>query len=638
MFFEHYQPSDSAKLYAEAIETDPNYAPAYLGLAKVFAKRFDKRAVDMARQALEHDPKMTAAHELLAYLALEDDDPKAAADEAQKALALSNEALDAMAVMASMDWLKDDKQSPWMDRILQVNPVYGEAYETGAHFLELNYRYEDAIGYYRKALALNENLLEARSNLGVDLMRTGQEAEAEKQLEICYAAHYRNDETVNSLRLLDTLKDYQVFKTPTTELLLNKKEAALLRPYLEPELQRIVAVYEKKYKFKLPGPVRVEVYPNHDDFAVRTLGMPGIGGLLGVTFGLVVTMDSPSARPPGEFNWGSTMWHELSHAYVLTLTHHQVPRWFTEGLAVHEEGAAAPDWGNRLTPEIIEALKKKQLLPVVQLDRGFVRPEFPSQVIVSYYQAGKICDFIDSKWGDDMILQFIHSYAARKTTAEVITENLHETPEAFDKEFAAWLDKETGSSVKNFDKWKSGLETAHADLKNGKMGDAIRTALSVQDFYPDYVGEGSAYEVLTKAYGAENKNSEVPAELRHYRDRGGSNLELLLTLARSQEKQGQRKDAELTLSKLNYIYPENEEIHRLLSKLALEDGNTAIAVRESEALLALQAGDPADTHYQLARALQAAHRPNEAKEQVILALEAAPDFKPAQQLLLQLSQ
>ncbi|HEX4167857.1 MAG TPA: hypothetical protein VHZ55_20530, partial [Bryobacteraceae bacterium] len=100
----------------------------------------------------------------------------------------------------------------------------------------------------------------------------------------------------------------------------------------------------------------------------------------------------------------------------------------------------------------------------------------------------------------------------------------------------------------------------------------------------------------------------------------------------------QRKDAELTLSKLNYIYPENEEIHRLLSKLALEDGNTAIAVRESEALLALQAGDPADTHYQLARALQAAHRPNEAKEQVILALEAAPDFKPAQQLLLQLSQ
>jgi hypothetical protein len=37
-------------------------------------------------------------------------------------------------------------------------------------------------------------------------------------------------------------------------------------------------------------------------------------------------------------------------------------------------------------------------------------------------------------------------------------------------------------------------------------------------------------------------------------------------------------------------------------------------------------------------ALRAAHRLNEAKDEVLLALEAAPGFKPAQQLLLQLSQ
>src|SRR6185437_2822715 len=185
---------------------------------------------------------------------------------------------------------------------------------------------------------------------------------------------------------------------------------------------RALATYDRKYKMKLPGPVRLEVYPNHEDFVVRTLGLPGQGGLLGVTFGLVVTMDSPSARPPGEFNWGSTMWHELSHVFVLTATHHKVPRWFTEGLAVHEEGVAAPDWGSRLTPDIVMALQKKQLLPVSELDRGFVRPQFPGQVLVSYYEAGKICDYIAQKWGDDTILGIIHSYAAGKTTAEVIEE------------------------------------------------------------------------------------------------------------------------------------------------------------------------------------------------------------------------
>jgi hypothetical protein len=60
-------------------------------------------------------------------------------------------------------------------------------------------------------------------------------------------------------------------------------------------------------------------------------------------------------------------------------------------------------------------------------------------------------------------------------------------------------------------------------------------------------------------------------------------------------------------------------------------------VREFSAVLALKPADTAESHYDLAKALQAAHRSTEAKDQVLLALEAAPDFKPAQQLLLQLS-
>ncbi len=349
-YLDHYQPGDAAKLFEETLEIDPNYARAYLGLARAAAVGFDKRAIDLAHQALEHDPKLAEAHELLAYLALEDSDEKLAAEEAQKALALSSESLDGMAVLASIDQLDGKTQSEWMDRILKVNPAYGEAYATSAHFLEINRRYEEAIAADRKALELDPELWQARSELGVNLMRLGFSAEAREQLERCYDAHWRDAETTNSLKLLDSLKDYETFKSGSTELMLNKNEAALLRPYIEPELQLAIATYERKYKMKLPGTVRLEVYPNHQDFVVRTLGLPGQGGLLGVTFGMVVAMDSPSARPPGDFNWASTMWHELSHVYVLTATHHLVPRWFTEGLAVHEEAAASPDWGDRMTP------------------------------------------------------------------------------------------------------------------------------------------------------------------------------------------------------------------------------------------------------------------------------------------------
>jgi Flp pilus assembly protein TadD len=105
-----------------------------------------------------------------------------------------------------------------------------------------------------------------------------------------------------------------------------------------------------------------------------------------------------------------------------------------------------------------------------------------------------------------------------------------------------------------------------------------------------------------------------------------------------EQETGNAKQAQVTLAKLNYIYPEDEEIHRKLGNLLLEGGDASGAVLESRAVLALKPADAAESHYQLAKALHAAHRLSEAKDQVVMALEAAPGFKPAQQLLLQLSQ
>jgi tetratricopeptide (TPR) repeat protein len=638
LFFDHHQPDEAIKLFGEALEIDPNYVPGYLGLARAAAEGYSKKAVEFAQKALEHDPKSAEAHELLAYLALEDSDPKLAAEEAQKALALSNEALDGMAVLASIDWLNGKAQSPWMDRVLKVNPAYGAAYACGAHFLEINRRYQEAIVYGRKALELDPSLWDARTDLGINLMRLGNDAEARQELKRCYDAHHSSAQTRNALKFLDTLNEYQTFKSGNVELILNKKEAALLRPYIEPELQKAVAAYGRKYKMELPGVVRLEVYPNHEDFIVRVLGLPGQGGLLGVTFGLVVAMDSPSARPPGSFSWASTMWHELSHAYVVTATHSLVPRWFTEGVSVHEEAAASPDWGDRMTPEIVSALREKKLLPVLDLDRGFIRPEYPGQVIVSYFEAGRICDFITKKWGDDAILGMIHSYAARKTTAEAIQENLHESPAAFDKEFSAWLDGQTSRTVQHFDEWKNGMKSAYAAIEAGKKSEAVSKVSAVRDLYPDYIGSQSAYEILADGYLAQNNKSAAEQQLERYRDLGGNNLETLKKLAKLETDSGKANQARTTLQKLIYVYPEDEETHRLLGGILLENNDANAAIREYQAVLNLKTADSAEAHYDLAKALRAARRNGEAKDQVLLALESAPSFKPAQQLLLQLNQ
>lgn len=638
LFFERFNSAEAVNLFTQAVTLDNNYAPAYLGIARVAAAAFDHRASEAAEQAAQHDPKLYQAHELLAFLALEDNDAKKAQEEAQKAIGISNEAIDAMAVLASIDWLNGKAESEWLPRILKINPVYGEAYSTGGHFFEINRRYEEAIQYYRKALDLNPALWSARSQLGVNLLRQSADAEARQQLELCYNAHYRNAETVNSLRLLDSLDTFETFKTANTELRLSRKEAPLLRPYVEPEMQRAIATYERKYQMKLPGPVHLELYANHDDFIVRTLGLPGQGGLLGVTFGLSVAMDSPTARQAGQFVWANTMWHEMSHVFVLSATHHLVPRWFTEGLAVHEEGSASPEWGDRMTPEIVSALEKKQLLPVLELDKGFMRPKFPGQVMISYYQAGKICDFIHQKWGDAALLGMIHSYAARKTTDEAIQENLHENPAAFDKEFFAWLDQQTANTVKHFADWKKGMKDLVASYKAGNFDEVIAQGVKLRDDYPEYTGGESAYELLADAYQHKGNKIAAIAELEKYRAAGGTTVESLKKLALWEQDAGNLKQARTTLATLNYIYPEDEETHRRLGTLLLQAGDADGAVREGKALLALQPFDAAESHYELAKALKAAHRMGEAKDEVVLALEAAPGFKPAQQLLLQLSQ
>ena len=131
-------------------------------MALVAAQDYGARRSSSRRRLRSSIRKLFEAQELLAYLALEDTDETLAAKEADKALAISPEALDGMAIRATIDFLHDKKESPWIDRILKINPVYGEAYSTAAHFFFINRRYDEGIASYRKALDLNPRLWDAR--------------------------------------------------------------------------------------------------------------------------------------------------------------------------------------------------------------------------------------------------------------------------------------------------------------------------------------------------------------------------------------------------------------------------------------------------------------------------------------------
>jgi tetratricopeptide (TPR) repeat protein len=636
LLLERFNRAEAADLFREALELNENHAGALMGLALVAADGFESKAVELAEQALKNDAKLVEARELLARLALEDNKPEKAIEECDKALAISPDALDAMAIRATIDWMADKAETPWIGRILDRNPKYGQAYAIAGHFFVLNRRYEEGIGFYRKAIETAPDLWSARAQLGVNLMRLGLETEARQHLQMCYENGHRDNPTVNTLRLIDSYKNFVTFKTENTILRLHKSEAELLRPYFESELKRAIATYEQKYKMKLEQPVQLEVYPDHEDFAVRTLGMPGLGAL-GVTFGYVVAMDSPSGRKPGSFHWASTLWHELSHVFVLTATKHRVPRWFTEGMAVHEETAVSPEWGDRLSPEVILAIQKKKMLPVTDLDRGFVHPTYPGQVVISYFQAGRICDFIKQEWGYDKLLAMMHDFARGEPTDQVVEKELGLKAEEFDRRFLGVLEKETKKIVEEFDGWRKQIKVIAEMSKAGRHDEVIREGLAIRDLYPDYVEVGSVYEFLSEAYLAKSDKPAAISQLETYARIGGRNPATLKKLATLLEEAGRKKDAAAALDRLNYVFPTDEDLHRRLGDLWISEGNTTGAIREYGAVVAKTPTDPAASHFKLAQAYRLANRLDEARDQLLLSLEAAPGYRPAQKMLLELS-
>jgi cellulose synthase operon protein C len=635
LLHERFNNTDAEGLFQEALARDPQNAPAYVGLALVSADGFDSKAMEWDAKALQLDPTLVEAHELMADLALENSATAEAVQEADEALRLSSDALNAMAIRAAVEILADRSPDAWFAKIRGINPSYGEGYELVAHHLILNRRYEEGVAYYRKAIEVDPQLWSARSQLGINLMRLGQEQEPRRQLEMCYESGYRDAATVNSLRLLDSYKNFVTFKEQNMILKLPKKEADLLAPYFEQEIKRSIATYERKYQMKLPGPVQVEVYADHEDFAVRTMGMPGIGAL-GVTFGEVLAMDSPSARKPGDFNWASTLWHEMSHVFILTATNHRVPRWFTEGLAVHEETQASPEWGDRITPEILLAIRDKKLLPVAELDRGFVRPEYAAQVVVSYYEAGQICDYIQDRWGADKLLEMVHSFAKLETTPQVIQHDLGLSPEDFDRQFQAWLDKDVGKEAASFDQWRQGLKDTAELARNRQYDQVHQKGEEIRRLYPDYVYDANVYEFLAEAYLAKGDKPEAEMVLAEYQKFGGRDPATLKQLAALEEELGNPQDAGATLDRINYIYPNDESLHRHLGDLWFAQGNYPGSIREYAAVVAMQPADRASAEFNLARAYFAAGQTEKAQENVLQALEAAPDYRPAQKLLLEL--
>ena len=658
LFTEKYNYGDAAAFLDDALRINSNSARAYLNLAR--NKRLeggDEMSAAIGR-ALTINPNFVEALALKAGIALEANRFEEASTEIDKALKVNSRSLEAHSLRAAMFYLQDRDFEPEVAATLAIGPKYGAVYNTLAHYASITRRTEQAAQFARRAVEIAPGLWDAHLNLGMALLRMGQMDTGRAAIEKAFKGDPFNVWAKNTLDLLDSMRNFKETKQGGFVIKASAQESDVLAPYAASLLAEAAAKLTTKYRFTPKGPIVVEIFQNHEDFAVRTLGMPGLGAL-GVCFGFLIAQDSPAAREAGEFNWGSTLWHEYTHVITLQMTDFRIPRWFSEGLSVYEERRARPGWGDDWNPLFVRAFMAHRWFKMADLDAGFQRPKSPQDVPVAYFQASQVCEFIVERFGFDAILRMLAMYRDKARTPDVLQQVLKLSESDFDREFSAYIEAKvrplqqalsTPSNVvaslskdevlkmlATQDTFALRVRAAELLAADGETQAAIAHYNRALELFPFITGPGNPYEALARLLEQKGDQAQAAKILDGLVKNDENNLEALKSIARLRFALGERQQALDALQASFFISPFDYKLHTQAGELSVELKNYGQALTEYQVALALAPPNVAEANYNVASAFHALGRQPEAKRAVLRALEAAPRYEKAQELLLRIT-
>jgi cellulose synthase operon protein C len=657
LFTQKYNYADAAQFLSEALKLQPNSARAFLDVALNKRLEGGDEVNAALERALKINPNYVEALALKAALALEAGQYDAASAEIEKALKVNAHSVEAHSLRAAMFYLQDKEYEPEVAATLAISPRYGEVYNTLAHYATITRRTEQAVQFGRRATELAPRLWDAHLNLGMSMLRLGQMDTGRAAIEKAFNGDPFNIWAKNTLDLLDTMTTFRETKRGSFVIKAAANESDVLGPYAANLLEEAAAKLTAKYKFTPKGPVFVEIFQNHEDFAVRTLGMPGLGAL-GVCFGPVIAQDSPSARQAGEFNWGSTLWHEYTHVITLQMTDYRIPRWFSEGLSVYEERRARPGWGDDWNTMFVGSFGAGRWFKIADLDAAFQRPRSPQDVPIAYFEASQIVEFIVDRYGFDAVLNMLALYRDKARTPDVLRQALKLSESDFDREFNAYVEAkvrplqqamstetnvaaslsktEVLKQLETRDTFALRIRAAELLAADGDMAAAATHYIRALELFPYMTGKGNPYEPLAKLLEQKGEPAQAATVLEKLLSKDENNLEALKTLARIRSSLGQRQQALDALLASFYISPFDYKLHTQAGELSVELRNNALALTEFQVALALQPPNVAEANYNVATAYHALGQQPEAKRAVLRALEAAPRYEKAQELLLRI--
>ncbi len=605
---------------AQAIEANPHHVPTRLLLAEhlLDSEQYGP-ARDMVKKILEVNPLQSGALALLAAAEEIENHPEAAAAARAKAL------------------------STWAANPA-VDHVIGQK-------LSRHYRFKDGAAAQRRALALDDTFTPARIQLAQDLLRLGQNDEGWDLVARAHKDDGYDLEAFNLVSLHDRLAGYTTVENEHFLIRMAGDEAPVYGKRALALLERARATLTAKYGLDLPQRTQVEIFATPGDFQVRTFGTPGEEGFLAVCFGSVITVNSPALSSA---NWEAVLWHEFTHVITLTMTDNRMPRWLSEGISVYEEEQASPAWGQRMTLNYRELIAEGKMQPVSGMGTAFMTADDPRAVGFAYFESSLIVKFLVEQHGLDKLKALLRSLAGGAEMNAALREH-YGALDRLDDAFALYARDAAN-------KLGGGLDLSRPEKTDGPV---VLTTSEPKNFYlrldqvrelvqkEDWAGAkaklltltaGGIYlpgaenphhllaQVAAKAGDTATERAALTAIAEHEADEVGVVTRLLALAAAAKDQPAVRRWADAWLA----INPMAAAPWRAL--LGADESAAAgpAAIEDARVLLRLDPPDLPNIHFRLAKQLQAAGDLDGARRHVLQALEDAPRFRAAYELLAKL--
>jgi len=651
----------AANKYREALKRFPTDADAHYGLARAFLNSDRGAMIQSLDAALHFNPRHTAALILLAEHQIDCEEYKAGAKLLDRVIAVNPWHEEAWSYRAVLAYLEGDPKTGDVNRTCaltywlknpQVDHLIGRK-------LSQKYRFAEGAAYQRRALEFDPEYLPAKIQLAQDLLRLGLEDEGWTLADQVHSKDAYNIEAYNLANLRDNMARFRTLETDGFIVRMDAHEADVYGDQVVDLLKQARTQLCKKYGITLENPVTVELFPDQQDFAVRTFGMPGGDGFLGVCFGNVITANSPKAGKP--HNWKAMLWHEFCHVVTLNITDNKMPRWLSEGISVYEEFQRDPTWGQRMDPSYRRKILNNELTPIANLSAAFMSPPGSMDLQFAYYNSALAVEYIVKRYGHKAIRAILAELAAGAEINYAITKhtsslaNIEKEFEAFARKraeqlapdadweqpqagqldpadpeaLAAWL----AEHPNNFQALTLQANRLIADQKWEEAKEPLQKLIRL---YPRYAGEDNAYRLLAEVH---RNLGDTEGERLVLSDLAVLSPDAVYAYDRLMEigiEQKHWRQVVTNGARYMAVYPMLSTVHARLGLANEELGLDERAIESYRHLLFLEPTDPADVNYRLAKLLQD-RDPATAKRHVLEALAEAPRYREAHRLLARLA-